>query len=283
LPRFSPDGRTLYYLQRSRSNRRYVSGELWTADVNSGKRERLFDDFLLADYSMSRDGTQVLLVAIAEDGATSVWIADVDRPSTPRRVTTANADRAFFGKGDDVIFVGVDEMGRRFLNRVPRSGGNPEKAFPEPVIYVYDVSPDGHAAAVWRGGGVEIVSLHGAGTVTASVICAAAGGDNRGTTPPCVSWAPHGELLFMYDRTAGPRLCDSAHARGRIASLPSRRLRFWSADCGTGRRAGHPRTDGISQPRSIHLRVLPCDDATQHLSSPRTRRAQVRLRALFEP
>jgi DNA-binding winged helix-turn-helix (wHTH) protein/Tol biopolymer transport system component len=203
LPRFSPDGTTLYYLQRSRSNRRYVSGELWTADVNSGKRERLFDDFLLADYSMSRDGKQVLLVAIAEDGATSVWIADVDRPSTPRRVTTANADRVFFGTGDDVIFVGVDEMGRRFLNRVPRSGGNPEKAFPEPVIYVYDVSPDGHAAAVWRGAGVEIVSLHGAGTVTVSVICAAAGGDNRGTTPPCVSWAPDGELLSMYDRTAG--------------------------------------------------------------------------------
>jgi hypothetical protein len=47
------------------------------------------------------------------------------------------------------------------------------------------------------------VSLQDGPTITASIICAAAGGDNRGTTPPCASWAPDGKALFLYDRTGG--------------------------------------------------------------------------------
>src|SRR5204863_1950699 len=74
LPRFSPDGKRLYYLLRSRANRRFVSGELWVANLENGKRERLFREFLLADYTVSRDGSRMLLVAVGDDGVASLWL-----------------------------------------------------------------------------------------------------------------------------------------------------------------------------------------------------------------
>ena len=203
LPSFSPDRKRLYYLQQSGASRRYVSGELWVADVDTGRRERLFRDLVLADYSVSRDGRRIVLVAIADEGTTSVWLADSDGHTAPRRLPATNAARAFFGANDEVIFVGFDASGSHFLYRVDDDGRSPRKAFAEPVIHVYAVSPDGGTAAVWRGGGVELVSLQDGPTITASIICAAAGGDNRGTTPPCASWAPDGKALFLYDRTGG--------------------------------------------------------------------------------
>src|SRR6185503_19723835 len=50
LPRFSPDGRKLYYLLRSRANRRFVSGELWVIDLETGARRRLLSSFLMEHY-----------------------------------------------------------------------------------------------------------------------------------------------------------------------------------------------------------------------------------------
>ena len=57
LPRFSPDGKKLYFLQRSRTNRHYVSGELWATNLETRQRQRLLPDFLLGDYSISQDGS----------------------------------------------------------------------------------------------------------------------------------------------------------------------------------------------------------------------------------
>ena len=37
LPSFSGDGKTLYYLVRSRASRRFVSGELWSASLETGR------------------------------------------------------------------------------------------------------------------------------------------------------------------------------------------------------------------------------------------------------
>ena len=36
-----------------------------------------------------------------------------------------------------------------------------------------------------------------------STVCAAAGGEDRGLTPPCVSWSPDGKFLYMNDRAVG--------------------------------------------------------------------------------
>jgi eukaryotic-like serine/threonine-protein kinase len=202
FPRFSPDGRRLYYLLRSQANRRYLSGELWSANLETGKRERLLPEFLVADYSVSTDGNRMLFVAIAEDGDTSVWLAPVDGRLAPRRLSDVHADRAFFGVDGEVLFSTTDEGTGRFLYRVSEDGSGIRKAIQDPINYAYDVSPDGELVAVWRGAGVQVVPIHGGPSITASMLCAAAGGEDRGTTPPCLSWSPDGKLLYVYDRTA---------------------------------------------------------------------------------
>ena len=202
-PRFSPDGYRLYYLLRSGANRRYVSGELWSANLETGKRERLLPEFLLADYSVSRNGNRILFVAIADDGATSVWMALLDGRTVPYRLSNVTAERAFFGADGEVFFLGADETNRRFLYRINEDGSGLQKAISDPIIDVYDVSPNGQSVAAWLGSAVQVLSIHGRPAITASAVCASTGGENSGTTPPCVSWSPNGRFLYLNDRAAG--------------------------------------------------------------------------------
>jgi hypothetical protein len=82
-------------------------------------------------------------------------------------------------------------------------GSRLQKAISDPIIDVYDVSPDGQSVAAWLGSAVQVLSIHGTPSVTASALCAATGGENRGTTPPCVSWSVNRRFLYLNDRTAG--------------------------------------------------------------------------------
>jgi hypothetical protein len=193
----------VYYLLRSNSNRRYVSGELWSANLSSAKRERLLPEFLLADYSISDDGTRVVFVAIGEDGRTSVWLAPLDGRAAPRRLSDMNAVRAFFGADGDVLFHARDQSDAQYLFRIREDGSQLAKAIPDSIIDVYDVSPDGEWVAAWMGSTVQILSTRDARALTASAVCASIGGENSGTTPPCVSWSRSGRFLYLNDRGAG--------------------------------------------------------------------------------
>jgi DNA-binding winged helix-turn-helix (wHTH) protein/Tol biopolymer transport system component len=203
LPRFSPDGKKLYFLLRSRANRRFVSGELWAADLETGQRERLLPEFLLEDYGISPDGTRIVFVAIAPSGDGQVWLSGLDRRGAPRLLSNMDANRAFFGPSGEVFFKGADGPGKRFLYRVREDGRNLQKAIPNPIIEAYGSAPDGKAVAAWSGTAVQVVPTDGSSPTNASMVCAAAGGENRGTTPPCVSWSANGKYLYLNDRPAG--------------------------------------------------------------------------------
>jgi DNA-binding winged helix-turn-helix (wHTH) protein/Tol biopolymer transport system component len=220
LPRFAPDGKRLYFLLRSRANRRYISGELWTVNLETGQRERLLPDFLLEDYSISPDGDRIAFAAIADNGDIRMWLAWRDGRTSPRRLSSMDAYfRPFFGANDEVFFVGAEDGDSRFVYRVREDGSGLQRAITDPISYIYDVAPDGRALSAWSKGTVQIFPTDGL-PIKASTICAAAGGENRGTTPPCVSWSSDGRFLCLNDRTA-----DQIYAlpipRGRgIPALP---------------------------------------------------------------
>ena len=109
----------------------------------------------------------------------------------------------FFGVNGDVFFSGAVDRGERFLYRVREDGSGLQKAIPNPITYVYDASPDGKAVAAWLDGAVQIFPMDGGPALDGNRLCAAAGGENRGITPPCVSWSPDGAFLHLHDRTAG--------------------------------------------------------------------------------
>ena len=64
----------LYYLQRSKANSRFVSGELWETELETGKKQRLLPDFLMEHYDVSPDGKQVIFITADASGRAPLWI-----------------------------------------------------------------------------------------------------------------------------------------------------------------------------------------------------------------
>ena len=90
---FSPDGQKLYYLvQRGTSRTFYGAGDLWVADLNSGRIEIVLPGLSIADYTISLDGKRVGFVAVDEAGKASIWEASLDRRFAPRRLAPAIAE-----------------------------------------------------------------------------------------------------------------------------------------------------------------------------------------------
>jgi serine/threonine protein kinase/Tol biopolymer transport system component len=202
LPRFSADGKTLYYLLRSRANRRFVSGELWAANLEQGKQERVLPSFLIEHYSVSPDGKRIVFVAIDDAGRSPVWLAMLDGSAPPRRLASLNAIRTFFGAKGEALFMGDESETNKFIYRVREDGSGLQKAIPTQVAYFFDVSPGGEALAVMEG---ELIQVYQASGGSPSLICrrcGAAGGENRGITPPAVSWSADGRFLYLNDRIA---------------------------------------------------------------------------------
>jgi Tol biopolymer transport system component len=194
LPKFSPDGKRLYYMLRSGvSTRTWVSGELSVTDLESGEHQRLLSDFRMQDYSLSPDGKRVVFTAIDDTGRLPVWIAALDGSSPPRRLADVQSGRALFGPDGDVFFV---QDG--FLQRIRADGGGRQKLIQDRVIVLYGLSADGKWAAVWRGTSVAIYPLDGGSAIELCSLCGTVGAENRGITPPVVSWSRDGRFLYVH-------------------------------------------------------------------------------------
>jgi hypothetical protein len=153
-PKFSRDGKRLYYMLRSgASMQTWVRGALWVTDLESGARERLLSDFLMQDYSISPDDTRVVFSAVDDTGAGPIWVAALDGSAPPRRLVGAESARALFGPDGDVFFVQNE-----FLYRINPDGSGRQKLIGDRVSYLYGLSPDGKWAAVWTTG--TAVALH---------------------------------------------------------------------------------------------------------------------------
>ena len=200
LPSLSADGSRLYYLQRSRTRLRSVSGELWTTNLQTGNRERLLPDYLVEHYDVSRDGKLIVFSSIDEGGRSSLWLATLDGSAVPRRLASfAHVARALFGPEGDVFFVG-DENKTRFLYRIGRDVDGLRQVMATPASYLYAISPDGQWLAVWvqNDASIAIVSTDGASSHVICSRCASSGADDRGVTPPRVRWSRDGQSLYLH-------------------------------------------------------------------------------------
>ena len=197
LPSFSADGKRLFYLQRSRANRRFVSGELWVEELATGRQQRLLPDFLMEHYNVSSDGTRVVFITADNAGHSPLWIAPLDGSSPPRRLSSFDSVRALFASNGEIFFVG-GETRTMFLYRIQPDGSGLQKVIAAPAAFIYGISPDSKWVAAWVGTDVAIYPVDGGPRTLMCAHCATAGEENRGVTPSLVSWSRDGKSLFLH-------------------------------------------------------------------------------------
>jgi Tol biopolymer transport system component len=202
LPTMLPSGDRMFYLIRTGS-RGYASGELWSLNLKTGEKERVLPGRVMANYSISADGKRVVFVSAGSETGDGVWIADLDRLSSPRQLTHGGELRAHFGAPGEIVYLRqLNEL--RGLYRMKEDGSGSEEIATEPIVNLVTVSPDGRFAAATvpgkgQGGGlsVRLISLRGEESMAAcGGNCQAAFGPNRIQAPP-IGWSPDGKSVFV--------------------------------------------------------------------------------------
>ena len=197
LPSFSADMKRLYYLQRSKANSRFVSSELWETELETGKRQRLLPDFLMEHYDVSPDGRQVIFITADGSGRSPLWIGAIDGSSPPRRLSDQDCIRALFAPDGDIFFVG-GHTGDMYLQTIQADGTGLHRVIPDRAVFLYAISPDGKWVAAWVGTDVNVYPIAGGPATRLCTGCARGGAENRGVTPPLISWSRDGKALYLF-------------------------------------------------------------------------------------
>ncbi len=197
LPSFSADMKRLHYLQRSKANGRFVSGELWETELETGKKQRLLPDFLMEHYDVSPDGKQVIFITADASGRAPLWIGALDGSSSPRRLSDQDCIRALFAPDGEIFFVG-GHSGDMFLQAIKTDGTGLHEIVPDRAIFLYAISPDSKWVAVWVGSDVDLYPSAGGAATRVCTSCASGGAENRGVTPPLISWSGDGKMLYLF-------------------------------------------------------------------------------------
>jgi serine/threonine protein kinase len=139
-PSFSSDGNSLYFLM---INGQSHLSELWMKDLSSGKMDRVLPGYSINTYSVSRDGKQVAFTANDPAGHPRIWVAPMNRRSSPVRISSTEVeDSPQFLPDGDLVFR-VVEGGSNFLYRMKPDGSGRSKIKAQRILDLFSVSPDG--------------------------------------------------------------------------------------------------------------------------------------------
>jgi Tol biopolymer transport system component len=197
-PKFSPDGRSLYYLKKALPG----SGptELWKADLHTGRREILLPGIAiqanpLPAYDISPDGLQIVATGLDNRGKPRLWVVDTDRSSPPRQIPGIEGDLPFFGAHGEIFFhFHASGLASAYVSRVNPNGTGLRKITDEPITLLKGISPDRRwlMGTRFRGDKADVVAFPVDGGTPIPVLSpGAAPGDSP------VEWSYDGRLLFI--------------------------------------------------------------------------------------
>ena len=186
---FSADGKKLYYMMDNGQTQGY---ELWVRDVASGATERALPGYTMHDYDVCADGKELAFARADENGHSKLWVAPLNRRSSPRQIASTTMDDSVHCLPDgDLLFRAIEGQ-TNFVERMHADGSGRRKVSPLPLFDLLNMSPNGKWA---------LVQARGAGDESpASVIALPAeGGD---PVQVCLSfclpgWDVRGEMMYM--------------------------------------------------------------------------------------
>ena len=203
LPSLSPDGKKVYYLQRTSKAHSYFSGELCVSDVATGAAERLFPGLVLSHFSISQDGKKVVFATEQGQTGSGIWIGWLDRTQAPRQLTFGGEYRAFFGRPGEILYQGNQVPAK--IMRISEDGRGPEVVSDLPILQLQSVSPDAQWAVVGaaqsHGHGDRntlsmAVPLEGGAPITVCGSCTLGFGAAR-SSAPLLSWSVDGKWVYI--------------------------------------------------------------------------------------
>jgi len=184
---FSPDGKKLFYLVRKEVSRAFGSGELWMADLASGRSEAVLPGILMKDFDLAPDGKRIAFTSLSSDGNSRVWTAPLDRSAPPQPAASFEADSASFGTAGDLFFQGWDGDSS-FVYRMQRNDATPRKVIRDPVSFA-GISPDGEwVVSGFRG--LMALPASGGSSVRICDFCN-------------IGWGPGGKFFYLRLRQIG--------------------------------------------------------------------------------
>ena len=194
-PRFSPDGKKLYYLLPNRAlSSQFVRGELHSSDLESGSDQSLFPGFLVTQYDISPDSERIAFSAIDQQGHSHLWLAPLSLRSSPRKfISATDEDSPVFDASGHIYFRAIGGTAN-FLYRMSEDGKERTKALPGAILGLDSVSPDGIWVIVMRemqedkdvSFGTQAVPVGGGDPVTVCRGFCAAG------------WTPNARFFVLY-------------------------------------------------------------------------------------
>jgi serine/threonine protein kinase/Tol biopolymer transport system component len=151
-PYISADGKRIYYrVGTHRSTDLYQKGELWVSDTSSGQSERVLSGLSMLTYTISSDEKRVVFESAGSDGKSRLWMAPLDRHSSPHQISARTGEsNPFYGASGKIYFVAA-ESDYNFVYRMNEDGSQREKLFAEPIAFLNNISPDEKWAIVLRG------------------------------------------------------------------------------------------------------------------------------------
>jgi len=102
-----------------------------------------------------------------------------------------------FAPNGEIYFVGGGR-GNMHLQKIGEDGAGPQNVMAEKADFLYDISPDGKWLALWVGDAIDVYPSGGGALTKLCSACAGAGAEDRGVTPPLVSWSRDGKELYLY-------------------------------------------------------------------------------------
>jgi eukaryotic-like serine/threonine-protein kinase len=190
-PRFSADGRSLYFLMANGQTR---GMELWSKDLSSGRVEKVLPGYAMQQYAVSNDGKEVAFSMSDPSGRSNLWIAPTSRRSAPRHFSSAFVeDQPLFLPDGDLLFRAI-EGGSNFIYRMKGDGTGRSKISPQRVLDFLSLSADGRWAVAAVPSSDED---HPMATMAIAV-------DGSATVPLCagycsLTWDNSGRYAFLYE------------------------------------------------------------------------------------
>jgi Tol biopolymer transport system component len=188
------------------------SVEIWLADLDSGRNQRLFRDLKPIWHDISTHGR--ILVTARDNSANPprVWVATVDGSVRPRLLPGVETNLALFA-GRAIVYI-ASEGTTLYLFSIHEDGSGKHKVTPEPVTEIFAASPDGEWVA-----GLAPVGPDQPGSY---VYAWSTLGKARVPVcePPCrVRWSQDGKYMLV----SKPVGWMSLGAAGRTYVLPARK------------------------------------------------------------